>query len=49
MLLESCFFVYVGLTAKSPDNPIATRKEAEYKEALQGKHLRKRGFAVWWD
>ncbi|MFK5913815.1 MAG: GIY-YIG nuclease family protein [Woeseiaceae bacterium] len=30
-------------------NPIATRKEAEYKEALLGEHLRKRGFAVWWN
>lgn len=30
-------------------NPISTRKEAEYKEALLGEHLRKRGFAVWWN
>ena len=30
-------------------NPIPTRKEAEYKEALLGEHLRKRGFAVWWN
>ena len=30
-------------------NPIATRKEAEYKEALLGEYLRKRGFAVWWN
>ena len=30
-------------------NPIATRKEAEYKEALLGEHLRKRGYAVWWN
>lgn len=30
-------------------NPIATRKEAEYKEALLGEHLRKKGFAVWWN
>jgi len=30
-------------------NPIATRKEAEYKEELLAEHLRKRGFAVWWN
>lgn len=30
-------------------NPILSRKEAEYKEALLGEHLRKRGFAVWWN
>lgn len=30
-------------------NPIPSRKEAEYKEALLGEHLRKRGFAVWWN
>jgi hypothetical protein len=30
-------------------NPIASREEAEYKEALLGEHLRKRGFAVWWN
>ena len=30
-------------------NPIFSRKEAEYKEALLGEHLRKRGFAVWWN
>ena len=30
-------------------NPISTRKEAEYKEELLGEHLRKRGFAVWWN
>lgn len=30
-------------------NPIPSRKEAEYKEALLGEHLRKRGYAVWWN
>lgn len=30
-------------------NPIATREEAEYKEELLAEHLRKRGFAVWWN
>ena len=30
-------------------NPISSRKEAEHKEALLGEHLRKRGFAVWWN
>lgn len=30
-------------------NPISSRQEAEYKEALLGEYLRKRGFAVWWN